>query len=99
LVEHDPLLYEDRSREKPRTVAVPPLAHCAQTSLEAFSRGGHGGGGRSCASPGGRSAARLELQTAKEILAEVFHARPGEVEEMSWGEEEVGGGRGVLGGE
>jgi len=23
-----------------------------------------------------------ELQTAKEILAEVFHARPGEVEEM-----------------
>jgi hypothetical protein len=37
-----------------------------------------------------------ELQTAKEILAEVFHARPGEVEEMiqrrlevrSWGEEE-----------
>ena len=36
----------------------------------------------------------LELQTAKEILAEVFHARPGEVEEMiqrrleerSWGE-------------
>jgi hypothetical protein len=40
----------------------------------------------------------LELQTAKEILAEVFHARPGEVEEMiqrrleerSWGEEEEG---------
>jgi hypothetical protein len=39
----------------------------------------------------------LELQTAKEILAEVFHARPGEVEEMiqmrleerSWPEEEV----------
>ena len=25
---------------------------------------------------------RMELQTAKEILAEVFHARPGEVEEM-----------------
>jgi hypothetical protein len=24
----------------------------------------------------------LELQTAKDILAEVFHARPGEVEEM-----------------
>jgi hypothetical protein len=24
----------------------------------------------------------LELQTAKEMLAEVFHARPGEVEEM-----------------
>jgi hypothetical protein len=24
----------------------------------------------------------LELQTAKEILAEVFHTRPGEVEEM-----------------
>ena len=24
----------------------------------------------------------LELETAKEILAEVFHARPGEVEEM-----------------
>jgi hypothetical protein len=24
----------------------------------------------------------LELQTAKEILAEVFHAQPGEVEEM-----------------
>ena len=39
----------------------------------------------------------LELQTAKEILAEVFHARPGEVEEMiqrrleerSWDEQEV----------
>jgi hypothetical protein len=38
---------------------------------------------------------RMELQTAKEILAEVFHARPGEVEEMiksrlgemSWDEE------------
>jgi hypothetical protein len=36
----------------------------------------------------------VELQTAKEILAEVFHARPGEVEEMiqrrleeSWPEE------------
>jgi hypothetical protein len=37
----------------------------------------------------------MELQTAKEILAEVFHARPGEVEEMiksrlvesSWREE------------
>jgi len=37
----------------------------------------------------------MELQTAKEILAEVFHARPGEVEEMiksrleerSWDEE------------
>ena len=37
----------------------------------------------------------LELQTAKEILAEIFHARPGEVEEMiqnrheekSWREE------------
>jgi len=36
----------------------------------------------------------LELQTAKEILKEVFHSRPGEVEEMirnrleerSWGE-------------
>jgi hypothetical protein len=24
----------------------------------------------------------LELQTAKEILAEIFHARPGEVDEM-----------------
>jgi hypothetical protein len=24
----------------------------------------------------------IELQTAKEILAELFHARPGEVEEM-----------------
>ena len=24
----------------------------------------------------------LELETAKEILAEVFHARPGDVEEM-----------------
>jgi hypothetical protein len=24
----------------------------------------------------------LELQTAKEILGEIFHARPGEVEEM-----------------
>ncbi len=40
----------------------------------------------------------LELQTAKEILAEVFHARPGEVEEMirrrleerSWAEEDEG---------
>ena len=40
----------------------------------------------------------LELETAKEILAEVFHARPGEVEEMiqsrlaerSWAEEERG---------
>jgi hypothetical protein len=39
----------------------------------------------------------IELQTAKEILAEVFHARPGEVEEMiqmrleerSWEEQEV----------
>ena len=38
----------------------------------------------------------MELETAKEILAEVFRARPGEVEEMiqrrleekSWGEEE-----------
>lgn len=38
---------------------------------------------------------RMELETAKEILAEVFHARPGEVEEMiksrleerSWDEE------------
>jgi hypothetical protein len=38
----------------------------------------------------------MELETAKEILAEVFHARPGEVEEMiksrleerSWPEEE-----------
>jgi len=37
----------------------------------------------------------LELETAKEILAEIFHARPGEVEEMiqrrmkerSWGGE------------
>jgi hypothetical protein len=24
----------------------------------------------------------LELQTAKDILSEIFHARPGEVEEM-----------------
>jgi hypothetical protein len=24
----------------------------------------------------------MELQTAKEILGEIFHARPGEVEEM-----------------
>jgi hypothetical protein len=30
----------------------------------------------------------MELQTAKEILAEVFHARPGEAEERSWPEEE-----------
>jgi len=38
----------------------------------------------------------MELETAKEILAEVFHARPGEVEEMiqsrlverNWPEEE-----------
>ena len=29
-----------------------------------------------------REARLIELQTAKEILAEVFHARPGEVEEM-----------------
>jgi hypothetical protein len=29
-----------------------------------------------------RDARLIELQTAKEILAEVFHARPGEVEEM-----------------
>ena len=28
------------------------------------------------------SSRAMELQTAKEILAEVFHARPGEVEEM-----------------
>ena len=49
-----------------------------------------------------------ELETAKEILAEVFHARPGDVEEMiksrleekslpeeerSWQEEECGEGR------
>jgi hypothetical protein len=27
----------------------------------------------------------MELETAKEILAEVFHARPGEVEEMIQG--------------
>ena len=39
----------------------------------------------------------MELETAKEILVEVFHARPGEVEEMiqrrleerSWPKEEV----------
>jgi ribose 1,5-bisphosphokinase PhnN len=39
----------------------------------------------------------IELQTAKEILAEVFHARPSEEEEMiqrrleerSWDEQEV----------
>jgi hypothetical protein len=39
----------------------------------------------------------LELQTAKEILAKVFHGRPGEVEEKiqrrlekrSWNEQEV----------
>jgi len=44
---------------------------------------------------------RMELQTAKEILAEVFHARPGDVEEMikkrleeSGPEERVGGGGG-----
>ena len=28
------------------------------------------------------STSALELETAKEILAEVFHARPGDVEEM-----------------
>jgi hypothetical protein len=28
------------------------------------------------------SARAMELEAAKEILAEVFHARPGEVEEM-----------------
>ena len=40
----------------------------------------------------------MELETAKEILAEVFHARPGEVEEMikrrleewSWPDEQEG---------
>ncbi len=44
----------------------------------------------------GGQAGPMELETAKEILAEVFHARPGEVEEMiqrrleerSWPEEE-----------
>jgi len=43
----------------------------------------------------------IELQTAKEILAEIFHTRPGEVEEMiqrrleekSWQEEEREEGR------
>ena len=44
----------------------------------------------------------MELETAKEILAEVFHARPGEVEEMikSRLEERSGGedGRGARGG-
>jgi len=47
---------------------------------------------REARSVGGKA---LELQTAKEILAEVFGARPGEVEEMirrrleerSWGDE------------
>ena len=33
----------------------------------------------------------MELQTAKEILAEVFHARPGEVEEMIQKRLEVSG--------
>ena len=40
----------------------------------------------------------MELETAKEILAEVFHARPGEVEEMiredGWREELARGARG-----
>ena len=40
----------------------------------------------------------MELETAKEILAEVFHARPGEVEEMiqeqAGGEERARGARG-----
>jgi hypothetical protein len=34
-----------------------------------------------------------ELETAKEILAEVFHARPGEVEEMIQRSARRGGGR------
>jgi hypothetical protein len=42
----------------------------------------------------------MELETAKEILAEVFHARPGEVEEMILrrlaGEERSGGAQGVA---
>jgi len=33
----------------------------------------------------------MELETAKEILAEVFHARPGEVEEMIRSRLEEGG--------
>jgi hypothetical protein len=44
-----------------------------------------------------KEARPIELQTAKEIPAEVFHARPGKVEEMiqmrleerSWDEQEV----------
>jgi len=32
--------------------------------------------------PGGVPLSYLELQTAKEILGEVFHARPEDVEEM-----------------
>jgi hypothetical protein len=31
----------------------------------------------------------MELQTSKEILAEVFHARPGEVEESGQEEREA----------
>ena len=56
--------------------------------------GARGEAGR--AQAGGQHLKVMELQTAKEILAEVFHARPGEVEEMiqrrleerSWPEEE-----------
>jgi hypothetical protein len=32
----------------------------------------------------------MELDMAKEILAEVFHARPGEVEERNWAAEPIG---------
>ena len=40
----------------------------------------------------------MELQTAKEILAEVFHSRPGEVEEMIWSRLEESGPEERVGG-
>jgi hypothetical protein len=44
---------------------------------------GQGGGERVVVPPAGGSAPGLgSLETAKEVLAEVFGARPGEVEEM-----------------
>jgi hypothetical protein len=50
----------------------------AKTMLEAYLRGDPRGGKLGPMA----NLMVLELQTAKEILVEVFHARPGEVEEM-----------------
>ena len=49
----------------------------AKTMLEAYLRGDPRGG-----KLWPMVSRAMELETAKEILAEVFHARPGEVEEM-----------------